>query len=93
MAAFARAMLVIPKTLAANSGQDVQSSLIGLLEAARSAVVGLDIDTGKPILPKQLGIWDSTRVKKQFVHLGSLIAVKLLLVDEVMRAGRKMGGQ
>jgi hypothetical protein len=30
-------------------------------------------------------------VKRQFLHLGSLMAIKLLLVDEVIRAGRKMG--
>jgi T-complex protein 1 subunit zeta len=90
--AFADALLVIPKTLAANSGQDVQASLIALLEAgAKGQTVGLDLDTGKPLLPIQVGIWDNHRVKKQFLHLGTLIAVKLLLVDEVMRAGRKMG--
>ncbi len=43
------------------------------------------------MLPVAVGIWDNHRVKKQLLHLGSLIAVKLLLVDEVMRAGRKMG--
>ncbi len=56
-------------------------------------VVGVDIDTGKCIQPHKVGIWDNYRVKKQFLHLGSLIAIKLLLVDEVMRAGRKMGGK
>lgn len=90
--AFADALLIIPKTLAANSGLDQQTAILGLLEEAQSgAVVGLDIDTGKPMLPGPMGIWDNYRVKKQFLHLGSLIAVKLLLVDEVMRAGRKMG--
>jgi T-complex protein 1 subunit zeta len=90
--AFADSLLVIPKTLAANSGLDVQTSLIGLLEAgAKGQTVGLDISTGKPLLPAQAGIWDNHRVKRQFLHLGTLIAVKLLLVDEVMRAGRKMG--
>jgi len=90
--AFADALLIIPKTLANNSGQDAQASLIALLEAgAKGQVVGLDVETGKPLLPIQTGIWDNHRVKKQFLHLGSLIAIKLLLVDEVMRAGRKMG--
>ena len=44
------------------------------------------------MLPAKIGIWDNYCVKKQFLHLGSLIAVKLLLVDEIMRAGRKMAG-
>jgi T-complex protein 1 subunit zeta len=90
--AFADALLVIPKTLAQNSGFDVQDTLIALLEAAeRNPQVGLDIDSGEPCLPASSGIWDNYLVKKQLLHLGSLIAIKLLLVDEVMRAGRKMG--
>jgi T-complex protein 1 subunit zeta len=92
--AFADALLVIPKTLANNSGLDQQSTLLTLMEESQDGtVVGLDIETGKAILPSTEGIWDNYRVKKQFLHLGSLIAIKLLLVDEVMRAGRKMGGR
>lgn len=94
VAAFADAMLVIPKTLATNSGLDATSAIIEMLEESqKGARVGLDIESGKPILPEKLGIWDNFRVKRQFLHLGSLIAIKLLLVDEVMRAGRKMGGK
>lgn len=90
--AFADALLVIPKTLAQNSGLDAQTTLIDLLEeAGKGNRVGIDLDSGKPILPEKVGIWDNYRVKKQFLHLGSLIACKLLLVDEIMRAGRKMG--
>jgi len=98
VAAFADALLIIPKTLASNAGLDQQQSLIELLEESAAAAstgskhqIGLDLDTGKPFEPSKKGIWDSHRVKKQFLHLGSLIAIKLLLVDEVMRAGRKMG--
>lgn len=92
--AFADALLVIPKTLANNSGLDQQEAILTLMEEAQSgSKVGLDIETGKAILPGKVGIWDNYCVKKQFLHLGSLIAVKLLLVDEVMRAGRKMGGR
>lgn len=90
--AFADALLTIPKTLAVNAGHDPTTSLILLIEeASRGAKVGLDVDTGKPMLPSKAGVWDNYRVKKQFLHLGSLIAIKLLLVDEVMRAGRQMG--
>jgi len=95
--AFADALLTIPKALASNSGLDPQASVIELVDAAQASgvhsQVGLDIETGKPILPAQAGIYDNYRVKKQLLHLGSLIAIKLLLVDEVMRAGRKMGGK
>lgn len=94
MQAFADALLVIPKVLAQNSGLDAQEVLITLVdEATKGNVVGLDVDTGKLILPLKVGIVDNVRVKKQFCHLGSMIAVKLLLVDEVIRAGRQMGGK
>lgn len=87
--AFADALLVIPKVLAANSGLDVQDSLLSVLEAARTGKkVGLDIDTGKSIVSLDMGIVDNLCVKRQFLTLGSVIATKLLLVDEVMRAGR-----
>jgi T-complex protein 1 subunit zeta len=89
--AFADALLVIPKTLCANSGLDVQSTLLAVLEeASKGSPVGVDLDTGKPMLPSKVGVWDNHRVKKQLLHLGTMIAVKLLLVDEVMRAGKKM---
>jgi len=92
--AYADALLVIPKTLAENAGYDATESVLNVLEEnLNGQVVGLDLDTGKFNEPQKLGIWDNYRVKKQFLHLGSLIAVKLLLVDEVMRAGRKMGGK
>jgi len=90
--AFADALLVIPKVLAENSGLDVQSCLIGLQEEAlKGNRVGLDIETGKPMLSEKLGIVDNVNVKASFLHLGSMVAMKLLLVDEVIRAGKKMG--
>mmetsp|Transcript_27032 Transcript_27032/g.37620 ORF Transcript_27032/g.37620 Transcript_27032/m.37620 type:complete len:544 (-) Transcript_27032:267-1898(-) len=90
--AFAKALLVIPKTLAENAGLDVQQTLITLMEEANgegNPRVGVDIVTGKSLLPESSGIWDNVRVKRQLLHLGSLVAMKLLLVDEVIRAGRK----
>ena len=36
---------------------------------------------------------DNYRVKRQFLHLGSILATQLLLVDEVMKAGKNMGKQ
>ena len=96
VAAFADALLIIPKVLAQNSGLDAQATLIELLEAASegpaaSSSIGIDVETGKPMMADKAGIWDCYRVKKQLLHLGSLIAIKLLLVDEVLRAGRSMG--
>jgi T-complex protein 1 subunit zeta len=92
--AYADALEVIPKTLADNSGFDVQDALLAMQdEHARSKdAVGLDCTTGEPMLPAQQGVWDAYRVKRQSLHLATVLATQLLLVDEVMRAGRKMGG-
>lgn len=88
--AFADAMLIVPKTLATNSGFDVQDTLISLQEemARVDAPIGLDVSTGKPMLPVQLGIFDNYRVKRQMLALCCVLATQLLLVDEIMRAGR-----
>ena len=94
VATFADALLVIPKVLASNSGHDSQDAVLALLdEVTRGSRVGIDVETGLPLLPESVGIWDNYCVKRQFLHLGSIIACKLLLVDEVMRAGRNMKGE
>jgi T-complex protein 1 subunit zeta len=92
--AFADALLVIPKVLAENSGLDVQDTLIAVQEEHLNSgeAVGIDLFTGEPMLPAQTGVWDNYRVKRQFIHLATTLASQLLLVDEVMRAGRNMGG-
>jgi len=118
--AFAEALLVVPKTLAENSGFDIsvrrrprpamrtsvrhlpllltllapQETLIKLQEerARTGAAVGLDVYTGAPFLPELTGIWDCYRVKRQFLTLSTILAAQLLLVDEVLRAGRGTRG-
>merc|ERR1719216_740638 len=90
--AFADALLSIPRTLVSNSGHDQQEALIKLIqETEKGRKVGVDLETGDVLDPKESGIFDNYCVKKQFLHLGSIIASKLLLVDEIMRAGRSMG--
>lgn len=91
--AFADALLVVPKTLAENSGFDVQECIIALEEEHRSrgAAVGLDVTTGEPMLPDQEGVYDSFSVKRSLLHLSTVLANQILLVDEVMRAGAQMG--
>lgn len=91
--AFADALLVIPKVLAENSGLDVQDALLACQEELQASgkAVGLDLYSGEPMLPLQEGVLDNYRVKRQFVHLAAALATQLLLVDEVMRAGRQMG--
>ena len=93
--AFAEALLIIPKTLVANSGFDVQEALLELQDERKETgmAVGFNCQTGKPMLPEQEGVWDNVRVKRQSLYLSTVLANQLLLVDEVMRAGKQMGKQ
>ena len=85
---------MIPKTLANNSGLDAQDVLIKLQELhAEGQVVGLDIHTGDAIDPIQMGVYDSFIVKKHLIQAAATIASQLVLVDQIMRAGKNMGGK
>merc|ERR1711998_763396 len=75
--AMAEALLIIPKTLANNSGLDSQDSIIKLIASSKEGnVVGLDIETGDLIDPLFEGIFDNYSVKKQYLQLSSIIATK-----------------
>ncbi|KAI0779633.1 chaperonin-containing T-complex zeta subunit Cct6 [Fomes fomentarius] len=87
--AFAEALLIIPKTLAANGGYDVQDVVVALQdEQSEGNAVGLDLESGEPFDPTVAGVWDNYRVKRQMLHSCSVIAVNLLSTDEILRAGR-----
>eukprot|EP00271_Cylindrocystis_brebissonii_P006700 TRINITY_DN19481_c0_g1_i1.p1 TRINITY_DN19481_c0_g1~~TRINITY_DN19481_c0_g1_i1.p1 ORF type:complete len:535 (+),score=131.93 TRINITY_DN19481_c0_g1_i1:189-1793(+) len=89
--AFAEALLVIPKTLAENSGLDTQDAIIALQSEHETGVVaGLNLVTGGPMDPQVEGVFDNYSVKRQMLDSAPTIASQLLLVDEVMRAGRNM---
>jgi len=89
--AFAEALMVVPKTLAENSGYDAQDLAIALTEEhEKGNVVGVDVTTGEPFDPTVAGIYDNFLVKMQILHSAPVIATQLLLVDEVMRAGINM---
>ncbi|KOS39082.1 hypothetical protein ACN38_g10087 [Penicillium nordicum] len=85
--AFADALLIIPKTLAANSGHDIQDSLAALHdEATDGNTVGLDLVTGEPMDPIQEGVFDSFRVLRNCIASSTGIAANLLLCDELLKA-------
>lgn len=89
--AYADALLTIPKTLARNAGHDPQECMLNCTEVpSYDCSQGVDLETGGPCAPAALGIWDNFNVKKQLIQLATLISSKLLMVDEVMRAGRSM---
>ncbi|XP_034181445.1 chaperonin containing TCP1 subunit 6 [Osmia lignaria lignaria] len=87
--AYAEALLIIPKTLAVNSGFDAQDTIVKLFEEGNTLgePVGLDISTGEALKPVDAGIYDNYNVKKQIINSCTIIASNLLLVDEIMRAG------
>lgn len=68
--AFADALLVIPKVLAQNAGFDPQDSIVKLQQelVESGPLVGLDLQSGEPFVPVDLGILDNYRVKKQILH-------------------------
>ncbi|TIC62088.1 T-complex protein 1 zeta subunit, partial [Wallemia mellicola] len=77
--AFANAMLVIPKTLAANGGFDIQDAIVGLQEEqSEGHIVGLDLKSGEPFDPIVEGVWDNYRVKRHMLASSSVIAVNIL---------------
>jgi len=91
--AYAEALLIVPKTLAENSGFDVQDCILRLTEEREETgmAIGLDCTSGEPMMPFDEGIFDNVRVKRQCLFLSTVLANQLLLVDEVMRAGKSRG--
>jgi len=91
---FGKALLVVPKTLLENSGMDVQDKLLKVIgeRESKNIATGISIMTGDPIDPAIEGIWDNYSVKKQMLGLAPVLAEQLLLVDEVIRAGRATTG-
>ncbi|XP_072272135.1 T-complex protein 1 subunit zeta [Pyxicephalus adspersus] len=87
--AFADALLIIPKVLAQNSGYDQQETLVKLQTeyAETGQLIGVDLNTGEPMVSSEAGVWDNYSVKKQLLHSCTVIASNILLVDEIMRAG------
>lgn len=91
--AYADSLLVVPKVLAENSGFDPIETIIKLQEEfSKGHIVGLDLVSGEPMDPKEEGIWDQYRVIRQILHSSSVVATQILLVDEIMKAGKSQKG-
>ncbi|KAG7927581.1 hypothetical protein KL925_001939 [Ogataea polymorpha] len=87
--AFSDALLVIPKTLAKNSGLDALEAISACQdEIEEGQTVGIDLNTGEPMDPTIEGIWDSFRVIRNAISSATGIASNLLLCDELLKAGR-----
>jgi T-complex protein 1 subunit zeta len=92
--AFADALLVIPRTLAENSGLDQQEVLLKVIEAHEKTKesYGVDVISGEAQPTSVSNVFDNYIVKRQFLNIAPVLAEQLLLVDEVMRAGKNMRG-
>ena len=92
--AFAQSLLVIPKTLAENSGYDIQEAIILLKDEyyKNKVAVGLNVQSLGSISPIKEQLYDNYCTKKQWLNIAPTLAEQLLLVDEIMRAGKGMGG-
>jgi T-complex protein 1 subunit zeta len=88
--AFADAILIVPKLISQNSGYDALETLVKLQQAQRNdgVLVGVDILTGEPCNPEDNGILDNVSVKRQVISSATVIANQLLLVDDVLAAGK-----
>jgi len=87
--AFAEALLIVPKTLATNSGHTAMDVVVNLTQETRlnGKPMGLDLETGEALIPEDSGIWDNYCVKKQILDNATVISEHFLLIDEIMRAG------
>ena len=53
---------------------------------------GVDVITGEAQPVNVSNIYDNYIVKRQFLNIAPVLAEQLLLVDEVMRAGKNIRG-
>lgn len=73
---FADALLVIPRTLAENSGQDCQETLLKVMEAHERTgePYGVDVITGDAQPVTVSNIYDNYIVKRQFLNIAPVLA-------------------
>eukprot|EP01053_Blabericola_migrator_P012970 Blabericola_migrator_1__12969@NODE_860_length_6237_cov_124_199352_g610_i0_p1_GENE_NODE_860_length_6237_cov_124_199352_g610_i0NODE_860_length_6237_cov_124_199352_g610_i0_p1_ORF_typecomplete_len516_score107_01Cpn60_TCP1/PF00118_24/8_1e132MOZART1/PF12554_8/0_28_NODE_860_length_6237_cov_124_199352_g610_i044716018 len=102
---FADSLLAIPRAIVKNSGFDPQDGIMKVQDEYRRLMrenqakdmidapieVGIDIKTGGTCVPSMRGVYDSVMVKRQMIVLVTTLVVQLLLVDEIIKAGKQMG--
>ena len=73
---FADAMLVIPRTLADNSGFDPQETLLKVQEAHQRSgeAYGVDVVTGEAQPSATAKVYDNYMVKRQFLNIAPVLA-------------------
>ena len=93
--AFAKAIEVVPITLAENAGLDVIDTLMGLRKAhtkkGRNQHAGLDAFTGKVVNMRSRNVVEPLRVKTQALSSATDVATMILRIDDVIASKRPEG--
>jgi T-complex protein 1 subunit zeta len=59
---------------------------------AQGVPIGIDTVEQGYLAPLAVGVYDNYCAKRQWLNIAPTLAQQLLLVDEIMRAGKGMGG-
>lgn len=80
--------------MAENSGYDIQEAIILLKDEyyKNKVAIGLNVQSLGSISPVKEQLYDNYCTKKQWLNIAPTLAEQLLLVDEIMRAGKGMSG-
>jgi len=102
MEAYAHALEVVPKTLAANAGLDAVDTLLAVQDAQnrehegpegkKMSHMGVGLEDGTPVDAEKEGIWDNVVVKRRALQSATVIAQQLLLVDVVFGTKKESNG-
>ena len=91
---FANALLSIPRSIAGNAGQDPELTILNVRNKSnKDKQLGIDVSNGQELDPVHAGIFDNYCVKKTLLDIGPVLVQQLLLVDEIMRAGKQQKKQ
>lgn len=89
---FAKAMEIIPWTLAENAGIDPINAIIGLKKAHMDhkdgALYGINLETGEAINVLDVNVVEPLRVKVQAINSAYEVANMILRIDDVITARR-----
>jgi len=88
--AFARAVEIIPRSLAENAGLDPIDMVVALRAAHERGEknAGLDVFEGKVVDMKEAGVLEPLRVKTQALSSATEAAVMILRIDDVIAAAK-----
>ncbi len=89
--AFAKALEIIPKTLAESAGMDAIDTLVSLRSKHKEGNkhYGVDVYNGKVADMKELGIIEPMKTKKQAIASASEAAEMILRIDDVIASKSK----